>query len=133
MDIDTSDKREQRNFGLVMAVAFMVISLIRWWFSGTYSFIFIYIAVPFAVLGLLAPRVLQPVLVVWIKFSIVLNWIMTRVLLSLVFFLMITPTRIILSLRGKDTLNRSYLPGDETYWEKPEEQPDDIEGYKNQF
>lgn len=133
MDIDTSDKKEQRNFGLVMAVAIGVLSLIRWWHAGAYPLVLLYIALAFAGFGLLAPRALKPIFVIWIKFSIVLNWVMTRVLLSLVFFLMITPTRVILSVRGKDPLNRAFLAGDESYWEDPDAQPEDIEGYRNQF
>jgi len=132
---NTADKTEQRKFGLVMAVAVTVIGLIRWWFHGFGAFPwgYIYIAAAFGVPGLLFPRVLQPVFWAWMKFSVGLNWVMTRLILSLAFFLMIVPMRVILMIVRHDPLNRSWKPDLPSYWEDAEEQPEDLERYMNQF
>ena len=155
MNVNISDKKEQRKFGLLMAIAIAVLGLIRWWWHGLgpLPLNFFYVAAAFAILGLIVPGVLKPVFFVWIRFSIALNWVVTRVLLTLAFFLMIVPTRIILRLAGKDPLNRAWRPEGEvvvvcdghdvdndsrvvtvdTYWEEPEEQPTEFERYLNQF
>lgn len=135
IDIDTSSKKEQRKFGLVMAVAISVLGLVRYAFHGFAQFPlwFFMVAAIFALLGLIAPRALRPVLAGWIKFAIALNWLMTRVLLGIAFFLMITPVRFIIHFFGEDPLKRKWLPDAPTYWEEPEEQPEDFDRYRNQF
>jgi bacteriorhodopsin len=133
MNIDTSSRREQRNFGLVMAGAIVVVTLIHGAIRGSLAPWPFYIAGAFLVLGLVAPIVLKPVLVVWIQFALLLNWIVTRVLLTLVWVLMFIPFRIVLSALGKDPLNRRRLPGAPTYWEPAEDQPADPKRYFNQY
>ena len=135
MNVDISDKKQQRNFGIVMAVAISVVGLIRWAIHrfDHLPLWFFYVAAAFLVLGVVAPRVLQPVLYVWLKFSLALNWVMTRVLLTLAFFLIILPSRVMLGLARKDPLNRAWNPQAPSYWEEPEEQPAEFERYLNQF
>jgi hypothetical protein len=62
-----------------------------------------------------------------------LNWFMTRMLLSLAFYLAITPVRIWIRLFGEDPLKRRWQPEATTYWEEAEEQPEEVERYFNQF
>jgi len=92
-----------------------------------------YVALAFLATGLAVPRVLRPILVVWLKFSLALNWVMTRVLLTVAFFGMIVPTRVIIRLFSDDPLNRKWDPEATTYWEEAEEQPSDFRRYFNQF
>jgi len=140
IDIDIKDKSEQRKFGLVMGAAFGILMLVRWgihrlWTGewGTPSYWLLGIGAVFAVFGLAAPRALQPIFWAWIKFAIGVNWVMTRLFLSIVYFLLITPTRIVRSLMGIDALNRKLDPKAASYWEEPEEQPEDPRRYLNQY
>ena len=134
MNVSTSDKKQQRNFGIVMAVAITVLGLIRWGLHrGAAPMWFFYVAAALLVLGLVAPRTLRPVLVVWLRFSLALNWVMTRILLTVAFFLLIVPTRALLRIAGKDPLNRAWDPKAASYWEPAEEQPKELERYLNQF
>jgi len=133
---DTSSRVEQRKFGLVMAAAFCLLGLLRWaihHFSAFPVWFFVVAAV-FAVLGLVAPRVLQPVFVVWMKLAEALNWFMTRVFLTVAWWLIITPTSLIMRLgRKEDPLKRAWLPASDTYWEPAEEMGEGVESFKNQF
>ncbi|HNR33540.1 MAG TPA: SxtJ family membrane protein [Candidatus Hydrogenedentes bacterium] len=135
MTLDTSSRSEQRKFGIVMAVAIAVLGLIRWALHGfavvpTYFFS---VAAVFLALGLVAPFVLRPVLIVWMKFAEALNWLTTRVLLTLAFFLLIVPVRVIMLLVRHDPLNRAWDPAAESYWEEAEDQPKEFERYLDQF
>jgi hypothetical protein len=134
-DIDTSDKGEQRKFGIVMAIAITVIGVIRWGLGGFAVFptYFFAVAGVFLVLGVAVPVALQPAFFAWMKLAVVLNWIMTRVLLGLAFYVMITPARVIIAIFGDDPLKREYLPEGETYWEEAEEQPEEFDRYRNQY
>ena len=134
MNIDITDKREQRNFGLLIAVASVVIGCVRWAIhGGGPPLTFVYVAVGFLVLGIALPRALQPVLYLWIKFALLLNWVMTRLLLTLVWYLAITPTGLFRRLFAEDPLHRKWPPDGESFWEEPDDQPDDLDSYFNQF
>ncbi len=132
---DTSDKNEQRKFGIVMAVAIAVIGLIRWAIHHFQHLPvwFFYVAAAFLIVGLVLPKALQPIFYLWMKFSLALNWLMTRVLLTVAYFLFILPARIALALARKDPLKQAWLPDAPTYWEEPEEQPAELDRYFNQF
>jgi hypothetical protein len=134
IDIDTASRSEQRKFGLVMAAAIVIFGLIRWAVHGFEAFpvYFFLVAIVFAVLGLAVPRALQPVFVVWIKFALVLNWLVTRILLTLSWVFMFIPVRVILRFASEDPLKRAWKQ-DGSYWEEPEEQPEDFDRYRNMF
>ena len=134
MDIDITDKRQQRNFGLLMAVVIAVIGCVRWALhGGSPPLMFFTVSLVFLVLGVALPKVLQPVLYVWIKFALLLNWIMTRVLLTLVWCLAITPTGLVRRVFAEDPLHREWPANAESFWEEPDDQPDDLDSYFNQF
>jgi len=137
LDINTSDRTEQRKFGVVVGIAFIILAIIRWAFHGFhaegFSYILTGIGVTLIVLGLVAPPLLKYPFIGWIKLALALNWIMTRVFLALAFYLIITPTRLVFLVRGEDTLNRRWDPDAETYWEDPEEQPEALDRYRKQF
>jgi hypothetical protein len=80
-------------------------------------------------LGLLAPAVVLPFLRVWMKVLVgPLGWFNTRLLLSLVFFLVLMPIALILRLSGRDPLDRQLEPEAESYWnDKPKLAKDHFE------
>lgn len=133
MDVNTSSRSEQRKFGIVMAIAIAVVTVIHWLIRGHLAVWPFYLAGAFLVLGLVAPKVLQPVFVAWMKFALAINWVVTRVLLSIVFFLMIVPTRFLMQAFGEDPLKRAFEPEAPSYWDEAEEQPTDPNRYTNQY
>lgn len=122
---DKSVKADLRKFGRVMAGAFAVITLIVFWRSGWTQTPWVeglgLIAAIFLALSLVWPKALIPIEWAWMKLAMVLNYIMTRVLLSLVFFLAVTPIGLIFKLLGKDLLGKRFDPNAKTYWVEPEE------------
>ena len=131
--VDTSNRSEQRDFGLVMAAALVAVALVHWAIRGHLTAWMIYLADAFFLLGLFAPPVLRPAFIVWMKFAVGINWLMTRLLLSIVFFGMITPISLWFRLRRVDPLDRAWKPDADTYWEEAEDQPDDPQRYFKQY
>jgi len=133
MPADPSDKRQQRNFGITMAAALCALGSLRWWHAGRAPIVLLVLAGGVLALGLAAPRTLRPALTFWLKLAFALNWAVTRVLLTALFFGMIVPGRVILALAGRDPLKRKWAPAADTYWEPAEEQPTEFERYRNHF
>ena len=104
-----------KSFGLVFFIVFLLISLyplingqtIRVW-----SFI---ISLIFLVLGLLNSKFLAPLNKVWFKFGIFLGKIISPIVMGIIFFLVVTPTGLIMRILGKDLLNLKYNKN-KSYW-----------------
>ncbi len=57
----------------------------------------------------------------WMKFAEVLSWVMTRVILSVFFYLVLTPIGLVLRLFEKRPLDLKFKDGKASYWvDKPE-------------
>ena len=104
-----------RNFGIVFFIVFLIIALwpilkqneIRIW-SLIISFIFF-------VLGLINSKLLTPLNKLWFKFGILLGNIIAPIVMGIVFFLVVTPTGLIMRFFRKDILKLKKNNSD-TYW-----------------
>jgi hypothetical protein len=108
--------KELRRFGLVMTLAFGAITALLVWRGRSSAPYFGALAVLFLVWGLALPRTLAPIERVWMAFSRALSVVMTYVILTVVFFLVITPMGLLLRLMGKDLLQLRFDPAKESYW-----------------
>jgi hypothetical protein len=70
---------------------------------------------------------------VWISFSVILGYFISRILLTIIFFVVIIPTGFLMRLFGKDPMDRKLDPAEETYWIKREVEQPDPERYERQF
>jgi hypothetical protein len=69
----------------------------------------------FAGWSLLAPATLNGFYHLWMRFGLVMNAIVTRVVLGFVYYVVILPTGLIMRLRGKDPMQRRTHTPDKTY------------------
>jgi hypothetical protein len=64
--------------------------------------------VPWAIVALVinmtAPRLYRPLAIVWLGFAHLLGTVMSKVILSIVFFLVVTPIALLRKMAGKDSL-----------------------------
>jgi hypothetical protein len=125
--------RELRKFGLLVggvAAALGLLFLLRhkahWpWFLW-----------PGAVLiacGAAWPRGLKWLYVVWMSLAFVLGFVMAHVILTLLFFLMITPIGLVARASGKDFLRLKLDRSARTYWLAREQKSGQPAGYERQF
>lgn len=127
------DKNSLRKFGITMGTAFLLITL----------FIFIkhrYIAVStsaiflvFFVSALLIPGYLKPLYSLWMKFAFVLAWVNTRLILFILFYLVFTPTGLVMRVFGIDALDRKIDKSRNSYWKKKEKKQSSLSDYGRQF
>lgn len=62
--------------------------------------------------GLAAPMTLRPVYHGWMRFGLLLSKVMTPLIMSIVFFLIITPVALILKIVGNDPMARKFTEAD---------------------
>jgi hypothetical protein len=68
------------------------------------------------ILGLAWPRMMKWLFVVATLVTFPIGWVLSNVLLALIYFLMITPIGIALRLRGRDELQRRRDPRRTSHW-----------------
>ena len=93
-----------KSFGIVFCIFFLIVSLYP--LTNDQSFILwsLILSCIFLILGLLNSRVLTPLNILWFKFGILLGRFVSPIVMGLVFFLVVTPTGLIMKLFGKDIL-----------------------------
>jgi len=69
----------------------------------------------------------------WMLFAKALGWVNTRILLSLMYFVIFTPFRIISVVIGKDMLDRKIEKDKDSYWQRREVKIFKKELYRRQF
>lgn len=126
MKVDPLDKAGYRKFGLIMALAISFLfglffpfvldkDLARWpWVLATL----------FLLSALLMPMQLAVIYKPWMVIGHVLGTINTKIILSIVFFLVFSPVALVLKVLGKDPMRRKL--GDQSltsYWQESKKQP----------
>jgi len=73
------------------------------------------IGMVFATWGLLAPATVRPFYRLWMRFGLMMNYIISRVVLGIVFYLVVLPFAMVLRFRGADPLKRKWDPTAPSY------------------
>ena len=97
-----------RSFGIVFFIVFLLIALYPLSYSGEIRVWSAIISLIFLVLGLLNSKILTPLNKLWFKFGIFLGKIISPMIMGIIFFLVVTPTGLIMRLLGRDVLNLKY-------------------------
>lgn len=109
--------KELREFGLltgaIIAGLFgLIIPLIRGHVLPIIPWI---IAAVLGSLAIILPKSLDPVYRIWMKIGLALGWVNSRIILSIIFFIMVTPMAFIMKLLQRDTMARKFDFQLETY------------------
>jgi len=83
--------------------------------------------------GLVVPAALGPVRRVWLRAATLLGVVNSRVLLTVLFYLVIAPVGFVLRHLVRDPLDRSLADGKASNWVQRERQPVEIGRYEQQF
>ncbi|MFQ5601694.1 MAG: SxtJ family membrane protein [bacterium] len=129
------DKKALRKFGLTMAPAFFVLGLLIFFLGSKpeKAFWLWGIAVIFLTSGLIAPKILKGIYKIWMGLALLIGWVMSRVILSLLYYLAITPIAFFMRLIGKDLLDQKIDKNISSYWTVRENQEINIQKYEKLF
>ena len=109
-------RRHLRRFGLTVGIAFWVLTALLLWKNRPLWPLFGGLGTAFLLLAALYPLALRPIEKVWMTAARAMGWVMTRVILGLVFILLFTPAGLIIRLLRKDPLNLRFDRAASTYW-----------------
>ena len=104
-----------KSFGLVFFVFFFIVSIFPLLNDGNIRFWSLIISIIFLILGILNSKILTPLNQVWFKFGILLGRFVSPVVMGVVFFVVVTPTSVIMKVLQKNLLNLKK-GNKKTYW-----------------
>ena len=110
-------KKDLRSFGLLTgSITLLLFGLfLPWLFDHNFPIWPWYVAAVLIVWALLLPQTLKPVYRLWMAIGQVLGWINTRIILSIMFYIIILPVGLILRLTGKDPMSRKFDNQQDSY------------------
>jgi|TARA_B100000768_G_scaffold93743_1_gene87679 hypothetical protein len=123
------NKSSNKSFGIVFFILFLIISLYPLISNEKIRVWSLLISLFFLISIFFFPKVLTPLNNLWFKFGILLGKIVSPIVMSVIFFLVVTPIGIFMKIIGKDLLNLKFNDK-ETYWIKKN---DPKSAMKNQF
>jgi len=104
-----------KSFGIVFFLVFLIISIFPLFKDGNIRIWSLIIAIIFLILGLMNSKILTPLNKIWFKFGIVLGSFISPIVMGVVFFVIVTPTALIMKVLGKNLLNLKR-DNKKTYW-----------------
>ncbi len=130
--LKTSD-RDLRKFGLMVGGVLIVIGLLFLFRHKTRTPYFVWPGAALVVFGTILPRILKWIYIAWMSVAFVLGFVMAHVILTLLFYLVITPIGLVARLAGKDFLSLKQDRAAKSYWIPRPQKPKTAADYERQF
>ena len=128
-----SEKSDLQKFGITIGVILLIIAGFLFWKEKESFQILLTFGVSLCILGIAIPFILKPIYWVWMIFAVILGWFMTRVILSLLFYVVFTSIGLTLRFFGKQFLELRWDKSKESYWNFRTNEHLQKENYEKQF
>lgn len=90
------------------------------------------IAIVVGLLGLAKPSAVRWLFVSWMVVAFPIGWLISLLMLLLMFYGILTPVAVFFRMRDRDLLKRKRMPDGTTYW-VPKATPQDVRSYFRQY
>lgn len=127
------DRKELRKFALTISIALGVFGGLILWRKGQAGLILLAIGAVIFLAGLVWPKSLAKLYKAWMALTLVLGFIMSHIILALVYYLVLTPIGVFMRILGKDPLTLRFDRKANSYWLKREDKEWNREKYEKMF
>jgi hypothetical protein len=120
-EIDASEKNVKQFAYLFALIGLVIVPGIIFYKHGELgnaAFISLAIGSVFLILGLLKNSLLRPLYKAWMLLALVMGFIMTKVIITIVFYLVMTPIGLLKRSTLRKTLKLNYKEDEASYWIK---------------
>ena len=127
--------KELRSFGKIALIASALIALVLYVVKG----LALFWALPIIALGLLiflssivSVKLTRVIYLSLVLLTLPIGWVVSFIVLTAFYFLLITPVALVFRLIGRDPLHRRFDAAAKSYWLK-RNPPQDLDHYFHQF
>ena len=128
-----SKSSSNRNFGFVFSIVFFIISFYPLIYGNNIKLWSLLVSLIFFIISLVYPNILKPLNFLWTKIGLFLHHFISPIALGILFFIVVTPTGLIMRLFRKRPLQLFFDKKSETYWINRKLDDQTIDSFKNQF
>jgi len=128
-----STKKDLRKFGITVGGVLILAAVVLFYFTKPAAIYFAIIGGILVSLGLVFPQGIKPLNKIWMGLAIVLGFFMSRLILTILFYIVLTPIALLAKLVGKKFIDLKYDKSAKTYWEKRSIIPQKQIDYERQF
>ena len=127
----STEQSSEKSFGVVFSIVFLIVSLFPPLINSEGLRIWaLVVSIIFFLLAFLAPKILVLPNKLWFKFGLLIGSIVAPIVITLVYFVTVVPTGLIMRLLGKDLLKQKLDKNAKSYWI---ERKEPMGSMKNQF
>ena len=90
------------------------------------------LAIAVGLVGLIRPLAIRWIYVAATVLAFPIGWVLSQIMLLVLFYGLITPVALLFRLRRRDPLRRAAEPGRTSHW-VPKQTPQDMRSYFNQY
>ena len=108
----------EKSFGSVFSIIFMIIALYPLFINSSINLTFLTISIIFIILSFVFPSIFKYPNLIWFKFGRLLGFIISPIILSIVYLSVIMPIGIIFKIIKKDPLEKLFDSNQKTYWKE---------------
>ncbi len=120
MKKDGSDKAKYRDSGLALVLIFLLLhhfSRIKGWFPET-GYRFVSLAIVALIISMACPSLMKPFSKVWFVLAGLLSAVVPKILLSIIFFFVLTPVGLFRRMTGSDSMKlKEWKKGNNSVFE----------------
>ena len=126
----STEQSSEKSFGVVFSIVFLIVSLYPLINSESLRIWALVVSIIFFLLAFLAPKILVLPNKLWFKFGLLVGSIVAPIVMTLIYFVTVLPTGLIMRLLGKDLLKQKLDKNAKSYWI---ERKEPMGSMKNQF
>lgn len=111
--------KDLRVFGAIWLPAGVLVAsawMLKWTGSVRFAATCAIVGIAISAVGFFVPPLLRRIYVGWMIAAYPIGWVISHLVLAVVFYLVITPIGIALRLLGRDPLARRFDPAATSYW-----------------
>lgn len=128
-----NSRSDLRKSGITVGIVLVIIGSVMFWFE-TNGYIYFTIAGTILVFsGIVFPEILKPFNIAWMTIAVLLGFVMTRLILIFLYYLVLTPISLIAKISGKKFIDYGFDKKKETYWNFREKKDVSPVDYERQF
>ncbi|MFC1632335.1 SxtJ family membrane protein [Candidatus Omnitrophota bacterium] len=128
-----SGKEQLRKFGKGGFIFFGIVGILLLIFGKAHWAVFFVLSIAFLLHGAFIPIALKPVYLVMLPVAMCIGWVVTRIILTILFYFVVTPIGLIARLTGKDLLDEKLEKEKPSYWLARKDTSFDKNSCENQF
>lgn len=122
-----------RQFGFIFGTIFFIITLYFFWIEKHGIWIYFTIGLLIILSAIFFPKILKIFYILWMTFAVILGWVMSRIILCILYYLILSPIGLISKLFGKKFLKLKFDLSNKSYWNIINENNVEKNDYEKQF